>query len=64
MNDQDRFEYEVMRELYEQSLINHTEYVLRHDPAFSCWLEDREKEDRQAQVMSGEDHEHKPDETE
>ena len=63
MSDQDRFEYEVMRELYEQSLINHTEYVLRHDPAFSCWLEDREKEAR-AQIMSGEDHENRRDETE
>jgi len=60
MNDSNRFEYEVMRELWEQTLRNGTEYALRHDPAFTCWLEDREKEDRQAQINdeTGENHEH------
>ena len=57
MADQDRHEYEVDSQLwyFEERHRSGNDYLLKNDPDYIEWLEDREKEDKQAQI----DHENR-----
>ncbi len=53
MNDSNRFEYEVMSQLQYWEDIHRKgwDYMLKEDPDFMVWLEDRKNEDLAYRVL-------------